>query len=124
MKNESYLEPGAIFQENLQRFLSANGISQNSIALAAGVSQKTVWSVVTGRSVPSLNTAQNVAKAAGVDASVLTLKTLDPNQVSRSKQVASLTSELLDLGREDFAAVRQFVAALKEPQPSQRELTL
>jgi transcriptional regulator with XRE-family HTH domain len=124
MKNESYVEPGVIFQENLQRFLSANGISQNSIALASGVSQKTVWSVVTGRSVPSLNTAQNVAQAAGVDASVLTLKALDPKQALRSKQVASLTSELLDLGLEDFAAVRHFVAALKKPQPSQRELVL
>lgn len=124
MQNEDSLESGAIFQENLQRYLSANEISQNSIALASGVSQKTVWSVVTGRSVPTLNTAQNVARAAGVDASVLSMRMLDAKQVARSKQVSALMSELLDLGHEEFVAVCRFVRALQKPEPSQPELDL
>ena len=47
---------GSNYQSNLDRYMSEEGISHNSIAKKTGVSQKTVWSVVTGRSTPTLNT--------------------------------------------------------------------
>ena len=53
---------GDNFQRNLDRYMKAENISHNSVAVKTGVSQKTVWSVVTGRSVPSLNTTEMVAK--------------------------------------------------------------
>ena len=116
MESTTHLESGTIFRENLQRYFDANEISHNSIAIKSGVSQKTVWSVATGRSVPTLNTAQNVARAAGVDASILTMKMLSPSQVARSRQMAALMADLIDLPPADFTAVMSHVRALWKPE--------
>ena len=116
MESNTHLESGTIFRENLQRYFDANEISHNSVAMKSGVSQKTVWSVATGRSVPTLNTAQNVARAAGVDASILTMKMLSPSQVARSRQMATLMADLIDLTPADFTAVMSHVRALRKPE--------
>lgn len=88
---------GDNFQRNLDRYMKAENISHNSIATKTGVSQKTVWSVVTGRSVPSLNTAQVVAKATGVDARVMLNADLDSVQVGRSMKLGRMLDQLIDL---------------------------
>ena len=75
---------GENFQRNLDCYMKAEGISHNSIATKTGVSQKTVWSVVTGRSIPSLKTTEVVAKATGVDARVMLGKELNAGQVGLS----------------------------------------
>ena len=106
---------GEMFQKNLQGFMTDMGISHNGIAKKSGVSQKTVWSVCSGRSVPSLNTAKDVAEAVGVDAALLQIKPLTPAQVWRSKDVARITSDLFDLSAADLSAVRKFVSVMKRP---------
>ena len=85
MKRSINSTRGNVFRENLQSYMTEERMSHNRTAKAAGVSQKTVWSVCTGRSVPSLDTAETVANAAGVDAAVLQIKPLSPSQVGRSK---------------------------------------
>lgn len=96
---------GDNFQRNLDRFMKAENISHNSVAKKAGVSQKTIWSVVTGRSVPSLNTAQIVGKAVGVDARVMVTKELSPQQVGRSKKIGRMLDQMIDLSAEQLDTV-------------------
>ena len=115
---------GETFQKNLQGFMTDMGMSHNGIAKAAGVSQKTVWSVCTGRSVPSLDTAETVANAVGVDAALLQIKPLTPSQVWRSKDVARITSELFDLSAEDLSAVRKFVSGMQKPKQAVKQYAL
>jgi transcriptional regulator with XRE-family HTH domain len=96
---------GDKFQRNLDRYMKAENISHNSVAKSAGVAQKTVWSVVTGRSIPSLNTAEIVAKTAGVDARVMVSKELSPQQVSRSKKIGRMLDQMIDLNAEQLDTV-------------------
>jgi len=96
---------GDNFQKNLDRYMKAENISHNSVAKKAGVSQKTVWSVVTGRSVPSLNTAQIVGKTVGVDARVMVTKELSPQQVGRSKKIGKMLDQLIELSSDQLDTV-------------------
>lgn len=124
MKSSNGKEPGEIFRENLQGFMTDMRMSHNSIAKATGVSQKTVWSVCTGRSVPSLDTAEKVARAAGLDAALIQIKPLTPAQVWRSKDVARITSDLFDLNAADLSAVRKFVSGMQKPKQAVRQYAL
>ena len=124
MKSSNGKEPGEIFQKNLQGFMKEMRMSHNGIAKASGVSQKTVWSVCTGRSVPSLDTAEKVATAAGVDSALLQVKPLTPAQVLRSKAVARITSDLFDLSAADLSAVRKFVSEMRKPKQVVRQYAL
>ena len=102
---------GENFQQNLDRYMRAENISQNSVAKNTGVSQKTVWSVVTGRSVPSLNTAEMVAKTVEVDARVMVSKDLSPAQVARSKKIGKMLDQLIELNIEQLETVNGVLRA-------------
>ena len=96
---------GDNFQKNLDRYMKAENISHNSVAKKAGVSQKTIWSVVTGRSVPSLNTAQVVGKTVGVDARVMVTKELSPQQAGRSTKIGKMLDQLVELNSDQLDTV-------------------
>ena len=117
-------EHSELFRENLQGYMTDMRMSHNGIAKATGVSQKTVWSVCTGRSAPTLNTAHAVAEAVGVDAALLQIKPLTPSQVLRSKDVARITSELFELSAADLSAVRKFVSGMKKPKQAVKQYAL
>ena len=117
-------EHSEVFRENLQGFMTDMGMSHLGTAKSSGVSQKTVWSVCSGRSVPTLNTAHRVASAVGVDAALLQIKPLTPSQVWRSKDVARITSELFDLSAEDLSAVRKFVSGMQKPKQTVQQYAL
>ena len=117
-------EHSEVFRENLQGFMTDMGMSHLGTAKSSGVSQKTVWSVCSGRSVPTLNTAHRVASAVGVDAALLQIKPLTPSQVWRSKDVARITSELFDLSAEDLSAVRKFVSGMQKPKQTVQQYGL
>ena len=85
--------------------MKAESISHNSVATKTGVSQKTVWSVVTGRSVPSLNTAEMVAKTVGVDARVMVSAELTPQQAKRSRKIGKMLDQLIELNLEQLDTV-------------------
>lgn len=124
MKPSNEREQGELFRENLQGFMTDMGMSHLGTAKKSGVSQKTVWSVCTGRSVPTLNTAKRVADAVGVDAALLQIKPLTPAQVWRSKDVARITSELFELSAADLSAVRKFVSGMKKPKQAVKQYAL
>ena len=96
---------GSNFQRNLDSFMRADNISHNSIAKKTGVSQKTVWSVVTGRSTPTLNTAEIVANAVGVDCRVLVSQELTPAQVGRSQRIGRMLDIMVTLDGEQLATL-------------------
>jgi len=96
---------GSNFQRNLDDFMRADNISHNSIAKKTGVSQKTVWSVVTGRSTPTLNTAEIVANAVGVDCRVLVGQELTPVQVGRSQRIGRMLDIMVTLDSEQLATL-------------------
>lgn len=96
---------GDNFQQNLDRYMKAERISHNSVAIKSGVSQKTIWSVVTGRSVPSLNTAEIVAKTTGVDFRVMLAKELSPEQTKRSKKIGRMLDQLTELNPEQLDTI-------------------
>ena len=117
-------EHSEVFRENLQGFMTDMGMSHLGTAKSSGVSQKTVWSVCSGRSVPTLNTAHRVASAVGVDAALLQIKPLTPSQVWRSKEVARITSELFDLSAADLSAVRKFVSGMQKSKQTVQQYAL
>jgi transcriptional regulator with XRE-family HTH domain len=96
---------GDNFQRNLDRYMKAENISHNSVAVKTGVSQKTVWSVVTGRSVPSLNTTEMVAATVGVDARIMVSKELSPQQVKRSSKIGKMLDQMIELNAEQLDTV-------------------
>lgn len=102
---------GDNFQRNLDRYMKTENISHNSLATKTGVSQKTIWSVVTGRSVPSLNTAEMVAKATGVDVRVMVSKDLSPEQVKRSVKIGKMLDQMIGLNVEQLDTVRGVLRA-------------
>lgn len=104
-QGKSVMNYGANFQTNLDRYLKDQNISHLSIAKKTGVSQKTVWSVATGRSTPTLNTAEIVADAAGVDCRVLLGRELTPKQVQRSQRIGRMLDQIVRLNSEQLATV-------------------
>jgi transcriptional regulator with XRE-family HTH domain len=96
---------GSHFQLNLDQYMKRENISHNSIAKKTGVSQKTVWSVASGRSTPTLNTAQIVADAVGVDARVLLGSQLTTEQVGRSQRIGKMLDQIIVLNSEQIATL-------------------
>ena len=117
-------EHSELFRKNLQGFMTDMGMSTLGTAKSSDVSQKTVWSVCSGRSAPTLNTAHRVASAVGVDAALLQIKPLTPSQVWRSKDVARITSELFDLSAADLSAVRKFVSGMQKSKQTVQQYAL
>jgi len=102
---------GPTFQSNLDRYLKYQEISHLSIAKKTGVSQKTVWSVATGRSTPTLNTAEVVANAVGVDCRVMLGQELTPEQVGRSQKIGRMLDKILNLNSEQLATLNGVLKA-------------
>ena len=102
---EVSMKYGPNYQANLDRYMSEEGISHNSIAKKTGVSQKTVWSVVTGRSTPTLNTAQIVGDAVGIDARVLLGSELTAHQIARSQRIGRMLDQIIQLNSEQLATL-------------------
>lgn len=102
---------GSNYQANLDRYMSEEKISHNSIAKKTGVSQKTVWSVVTGRSTPTLNTAQIVGDAVGIDARVLLGAELTTKQIARSQRIGRMLDQIIQLNSEQLATLNGVLKA-------------
>jgi transcriptional regulator with XRE-family HTH domain len=102
---------GSNFQLNLDGYMKREDISHNSIAKKTGVSQKTVWSVASGRSTPTLNTAQVVADAVGVDARVMLGSELTPEQVGRSQRIGRMLDQIIHLNSEQLATLNGVLKA-------------
>ena len=102
---------GTNFQKNIDKYMEAEGISHNSVAKKTGVSQKTVWSVASGRSVPTLNTAEVVGGAVGVDVRVMLGQELTAQQVGSSQRVGRMLDQIIQLNSEQLATLNGVLRA-------------
>ena len=102
---ERTMSYGVNFQRNLDKYMETEGISHNSVSKKTGVSQKTVWACATGRSVPTLNTAEIVANAVGLDPRVMLGEELTPQQIGRSAKIGRMLDQLIGLNLEQLDTV-------------------
>jgi transcriptional regulator with XRE-family HTH domain len=107
---------GKNFQQNLDRYMKQEQISHLSVSKKTGVSQKTVWSVVTGRSTPTLNTAETVANAVGVDCRVLLGGELTPAVVAKSNRIGRMLDQITMLNSEQLATLQGVLKAFSSTE--------
>ena len=103
------------YQRNIKSFMLDNGISGNSLANQSGISQKTIWVTQAGKTTPTVNTAQAIADALGLDARVLLGAELTSDQMDRSKRIGRLLDDLIALKPEQLSHIVAIVRAFKEP---------
>jgi transcriptional regulator with XRE-family HTH domain len=103
------------YQRNIKSFMLDNGISGNSLANQSGISQKTIWVTQAGKTTPTVNTAQAIADALGLDARVLLNSELTSDQMDRSKRIGRLLDDLIELKPEQLSHIVAIVKAFKEP---------
>jgi transcriptional regulator with XRE-family HTH domain len=103
------------FQRNIRSFMLDNGISGNSLATSSGISQKTIWVTQAGKTTPTVNTAEAIANALGLDARVLFGSEITSSQMDRSKRLGKLVDELVTLKAEELSHIVAIVKAFKTP---------
>jgi transcriptional regulator with XRE-family HTH domain len=96
------------YSANLKRYLEAEEISTNSLANKSNISQKTIWVVQAGKSVPTVNTVQQISKALGIDSRMMLSKELTVDQLRRTVKLGKIMDDLIEMSAEQvahFAAV-------------------
>ena len=100
------------YSSNLKRYLDGNGISTNSLANKSNISQKTIWVVQAGKSVPTVNTVQSISKALSIDSRVMLHKELSLEEMANSVRVGKIMEELVSMTREQIQHVSAIATAL------------
>lgn len=90
---------------NLKRYLDGNQISTNSLANKSKISQKTIWVVQAGKSVPTVNTIQQISKALDIDARPMLNKMLSFDQLRQTKKIGRIIDLLSELSSPDIDSV-------------------
>ena len=93
------------YSSNLKRYLDGNQISTNSLANKSKISQKTIWVVQAGKSVPTVNTVQQISKALDIDGRVMLGKELTFDQLKQTKKIGRILDLLPDLSGDDLNSV-------------------
>ena len=60
-----------VFRENVEAFMEQNGITQQEVADAGGITQATLSRALSGVHAPTLDTCEKIAKGLGVSFSSL-----------------------------------------------------
>lgn len=93
------------YSSNLKRYLDGNQISTNSLANKSKISQKTIWVVQAGKSVPTVNTVQQISKALDIDARPMLAKELSFDQLKQTKKIGRILDLLVELSPADIDSV-------------------
>jgi transcriptional regulator with XRE-family HTH domain len=93
------------YSSNLKRYLDGNQISTNSLANRSKISQKTIWVVQAGKSVPTVNTVQQIGKALDIDARIMLGRELTFDQLKKTKKIGKILDLLVDLTAEELDSV-------------------
>lgn len=102
------------YSRNIRNYMLDNGISGNSLATSSGISQKTIWVTQAGKTTPTVNTADAIANALGLDARVLMGSELTGDQMDRSKRIGRLLDELVTLSAEELSHITAIISAFKK----------
>lgn len=96
----------ANYSANLKRYLDGEGISTNSLANKTNISQKTIWVVQAGKSVPTVNTIQSISMALPIDGRVMLGKELTLAQINKTGMIGRILDDLVDMTSDQIEHVR------------------
>ena len=99
------------YSRNLKTYLEGEEISTNSLANKTNISQKTIWVVQAGKSVPTVNTIQSINSALPIDGRVMLGKELTLEQIRRSAKIGKILDELINLTTEQIDHIRAIAKA-------------
>jgi len=106
------MKPSDNLSANLKRFFNERDLTTNGVATSSGVSQKTIWVCVNGTTVPSVNVANRVASAVGLDASMLTRETFSAKHIGNSRAVGDISHMMMTLNIHQISMLKEIVTAL------------
>ena len=99
------------YSSNLKRYLDGNQISTNSLANKSKISQKTIWVVQAGKSVPTVNTVQQISKALDIDGRVMLGRELTFDELKQTKKIGKILDLLIGLSSEDLTNIQSIATA-------------
>ena len=99
------------YSSNLKRYLDGNQISTNSLANKSKISQKTIWVVQAGKSVPTVNTVQQISKALDIDGRVMLGRELTFDELKQTKKIGKILDLLVGLSPDDLASIHSIATA-------------
>ena len=100
-----------IYSRNLKRYLDGEGISTNSLANKTNISQKTIWVVQAGKSVPTVNTIQSISAALPIDGRVMLGRDLTLEQLKMTSKIGRVLDDLLEMTGDQIDHVRAITKA-------------
>lgn len=96
---------------NLKRYLDGERISTNSLADKTRISQKTIWVVQAGKSVPTVNTVQSISDALPIDGRVMMGCELTLEQLRLTSKIGRVMDDLIQMTGEQIDHVRAITKA-------------
>ena len=99
------------YSRNLKTYLDGEGISTNSLANKTNISQKTIWVVQAGKSVPTVNTIQSISGALPIDGRIMLGSELTFDQLQRTAKVGRITDDLIKMNTDQIDHIRAITKA-------------
>jgi transcriptional regulator with XRE-family HTH domain len=99
------------YSRNLKLYLNGEGISTASLAGKTNISQKTVWVVQAGKSVPTVNTIQSISAALPIDGRVMLGSELTFDQLQRTAKVGRIMDDLIKMNTDQIDHIRAITKA-------------
>ena len=99
------------YSRNLKLYLDGESISTNSLANKTNISQKTIWVVQAGKSVPTVNTVQSISAALPIDGRVMLSKELTFDQLQRTAKIGRIMDDLIEMTNDQIDHIRAIAKA-------------
>ena len=115
------MKPNEALAINLRKHFKRNDITAHGLGKSGKMPQKTVWSCMTGTIAPSVNTVFDVCKAVDIDASILTRKEFEADQIGHSQRVGLVADDLMTLSLEQIKFIADVVKGLMPDEIKQAE---
>lgn len=106
------MKPNEALAVNLKKHFKQNDITAHALGKSGKIPQKTVWSSMAGKIAPSVNTVFEVCKAVDLDASIITRKEFDVDQIQHSQRVGLVADDLMTLSFEQIKFIGDVVKGL------------
>ena len=116
------MKPNEALAANLKKHFERNDITANALGKSGKIPQKTVWSCLTGTIAPSVNTVFELCKAVDLDASIITRKEFEAEQIRHSKRVGLVADDLMTLSFEQIKFIADVVKGLMPDGGRQAEI--
>ena len=100
-----------IYSRNLKRYLDGEGISTNSLANKTNISQKTIWVVQAGKSVPTVNTIQSISAGLPIDCRSMLGRELTLQRLKMRSKGSRVLDDLLEMTSDQIDHVRAITKA-------------